>query len=414
MAGPVIVYFSPWNYWERENRRQPLARALAKRGHLVLYVNYPLGDGRRQRLRTRLLHRRVEKVQEGLYITRGGPLRQMYFWRDMLFVASTGGTVKQYAFVDHVARLLRRAPFRGREVVVLSSRMISELFVERVKARLHALDIEDPWSRFDGIWGVPREALLPALARFSRKADVAVANGIRVAEVSRAEFHHREIAVLPNGVDVERFRPRPERGRPADYPEGPSVLFSGTVDRRIDFELLEPSFVRFPGVNFVFVGMVAPPFVPQVELMKRRHRNVWFLGHRSIEALPAYLQQADLFMIPYRRDDTWTQVFPAKVYEYFLCGRETVSSFPMADVAPELQFAIKVAATAERFAACVEEGVRGSARGGEIAAHGRRQDWSERAARLEQYLGLELARPTDAIAPESLRQATTRQPSRKC
>lgn len=393
MRDYLIVYFAPWNYWERENRSQPLARALAELGFSLLYVNYP---GVRilqpepgslvKSLRQVHLGTHVERVDGNLYMTRGRPWLYKYHWRDILYVADGAATRKQRLLVEQIASIAKKRPFRDKQLIVLSSRMISELFVKLTKPRLSVLDFEDPWSRFSSVWNIPREVLLPALVRFSKTADLAVANGVKIAQISEQEFFGRKVHVLPNGVDVKKLGRRTGVTRPPDYPEGRSVLFSGVVDDRIDFDLLEPSFQKFKTVNFVFLGAVAHHFMGQTRRVSRIHRNVWFLGHKSIDEISTYLQQADLFMIPYRLNSVWSFVFPSKIYEYFVFGRETISTFPITDITAEFQFAIKVASNPSTFAECVEVGLKRAPRSEEIAMHGLRQTWHERARLLSELL----------------------------
>lgn len=385
---PLIVYFAPWTYWERENRSQPLARALAEQGHHVLYVNYPLG--RRYLSRVKSIFRRhpFVRIQERLHMTVGGPILPTYHWRDVLYIPPEGSSWGQRTFTEFLVRILGQEPFRGREIVVLSSRMISQPFVRRMRPSFYAIDIEDPWSHFVEEWKMSREELLPALKKFCREADVVFANGHKIAEAAERDFLDVKAQILLNGVDLGKFSPDPSIPRPPDYHSGPSILFSGTVHERIDFDLLEPAFQAFPQVNFVFLGVVFSHFQAQAKKLHSLYPNVHFLGHRRVEELSAYLQQADLFMIPSCQDEAWTRAFPAKLFEYFIFGKQTISTFDIKDIPPEHQFALRVAPDSESFIRHLGEGLKGCPRGEDIAAYGRQQDWRARAAQVAKSMGL--------------------------
>ncbi len=379
---PLIVYFAPWSYWERENRSQPLARALAEQGHHVLYVNYPLGRRYLSRVKSIFRRQPFVRIQERLHMTVGGPVLPTYYWRDMLYIPSQGPSWGQRSFTEFLVRILGQEPFRGRELIVLSSRMISQPFVRRVRPSRYAIDIEDPWSHFGDVWKTSRQELLPALKNFCQEADVVFANGHQIAEGAQKDFLGREAQILLNGVDPGKFAPDPSIPKPPDYPPGPSILFSGTVHDRIDFDMLEPAFKAFPQVNFVFLGVVFSQFQAQANKLHSLYPNVHFLGHHRVEELSAYLQQADLFMIPSRLDEAWTRAFPAKLFEYFMFGKETISSFAIDDIPPKYQFAIRVAPNSESFIRHLREGLKGCMRGDQIAAYAREQDWQARAAQV--------------------------------
>ena len=383
---PLILYFAPWNYWERENRSQPLARAMAELGHQILYVNYPLGVRHKTRVQD-LFHRsEFREIQPGLHMTVGGPWWALYRWPSMLYVRPGGASLIQKAFIDNLLGVLAKEPFKGREIIMLSSRMISQVLIEKVRPLTYALDIEDPWSHMSPTWGIEKPQLLEALKAFGAKADLAFANGIKIAKAATEDFLEIEPHILLNGVDLDRFKPTPGAARPHDYPAGQSVLFSGMVDRRIDFDLLKPAFKALPGVNFVFLGKVTPSFLATTNEISELHSNAYFLGHKEIDMLPAYLQQADMFMIPYVMDATWTRVFPAKLFEYFIFGKQTISSFPILDIDPEYRFALLVAPDSNSFISHLREGLSGCPRSEEIAAYGGQQGWSRRAALLCEHL----------------------------
>ncbi|MBU4603627.1 MAG: hypothetical protein KKH66_01860, partial [Proteobacteria bacterium] len=140
---PLIVYFAPWTYWERENRSQPLAQALAEQGHHVLYVNYPLGGRYLSRVKSIFRRHPLVRIQERLHMTVGGPVLPTYCWRDVLYIPPEGPSWGQKAFTEFLVRIVGQEPFRGREIVVLSSRMISQPFVRRMRPSFYAIDIED-------------------------------------------------------------------------------------------------------------------------------------------------------------------------------------------------------------------------------------------------------------------------------
>jgi glycosyltransferase involved in cell wall biosynthesis len=129
------------------------------------------------------------------------------------------------------------------------------------------------------------------------------------------------VVVIPNGVDVVRFRDR--QARPADLPDGPIVGYSGTIGVRIDQALIGAIADRLPDVSFVFVG----PVRERSAIKEIRGKpNVMLLGERHYGTLPSYLQHFDIGWIPHRVGMGETGGDPIKTYEYWAAGLQVVST----------------------------------------------------------------------------------------
>ena len=109
----------------------------------------------------------------------------------------------------------------------------------------------------------------------------------------------RPVTLIPNAVDVEHFR-RP-RDRPQDLPSAPVAVYVGTLhESRLDVELvaelaraLEPVAIALVGPDSLSAGSRSSlGTLP----------NVHLLGPRAYEDVPAYLQHADVIIVPHRRE----------------------------------------------------------------------------------------------------------------
>lgn len=126
--------------------------------------------------------------------------------------------------------------------------------------------------------------------------------------------------VLPHGVDVAHFadpRPPPRELRRA----GPRLLVAGRLDGRVDFDLLMGIAHRRPEAHLVLIGdaLAVPPAL-------RALPNVQVHGHVLYAELPAWLQAADVLLLPYRRCPWTDSLAPLKVREYLATGRPVVSA----------------------------------------------------------------------------------------
>lgn len=133
--------------------------------------------------------------------------------------------------------------------------------------------------------------------------------------------------LIPNGVDYERYAsPTLEPGDLAAIPH-PRIGYTGSLKRMIDWELLSALAARHPAWSFVFVGPTLRHTGIQGPLhtLKQR-RNVYFLGPKVVEDLPAYPQHFDVAIMPYRVDAYTRYIYPLKLHEYLASGTPVVGS----------------------------------------------------------------------------------------
>ncbi len=187
----------------------------------------------------------------------------------------------------------------------------------------------------------------------------------------------RAVTLVPNGVDVEHFRrPRP---RPTDLPASPTAVYLGTLhDARIDVELVVELATAVPELKLVFVGPDALGATSRQALQALP--NLFLLGPRAYEVAPAYLQHADVVVVPHRVSDFSETLDPIKAYECLAIDRPTVAT-PVAGFREH--DGSLIIATRDVFADRVESVLRQP----RAAVHrGEPVSWEERAAAFEGVL----------------------------
>jgi glycosyltransferase involved in cell wall biosynthesis len=186
------------------------------------------------------------------------------------------------------------------------------------------------------------------------------------------------MVVIGQGVDPAHFAGPticpPELSR---LPR-PLLLFVGGVDDRLDFELVEAVARRRPDWSILLLG-------PELYVRAAQHLdspNVHRLGRRSFGDLPAYVQAADVCLVPYR-DTAWARACnPVKVLEYLAAGRPVVSTDVPAVRAYE-PF-VRIACDPDSFVAAVEAALHEDDPGHQEArrARARGDTWATRADAL--------------------------------
>jgi len=133
----------------------------------------------------------------------------------------------------------------------------------------------------------------------------------------------RSVHVITNGVDAARYvQPQP---RPHDLPPGRIALYVGTLHAdRLDVDLCLASSDALDGDGTLV--LVGPAALEPDELHRLSEAGVVVLGARPAQAVPAYLQHADVLVVPHVVDAFTDSLDPIKLYEYLAVGRPVVST----------------------------------------------------------------------------------------
>ena len=113
--------------------------------------------------------------------------------------------------------------------------------------------------------------------------------------------------------------------RPPDLPSGPVAVYVGTLHGdRLDVLLCESTARALHDTgHLVLVGPVA---LTSDERSRLETGGVHLLGAKDHRSVPAYLQHADLLVVPHVVDDFTDSLDPIKLYEYRAVGRPIVST----------------------------------------------------------------------------------------
>ena len=164
-----------------------------------------------------------------------------------------------------------------------------------------------------------------------------------------------DAALLRHGFHTELVLAYDEAQPPAAYERLPRPLlgYTGRVDDRLDFEVLEALARRFSDGSVLVIGPVSPRLPPAQLDRLRPLPNVHLLGTRSRSALPAYLVHLDCCLMPYQ-SSTWAEYgSPLKLWDYLYAGPPVVGSGYQAlrEYPPPL---VRFAKNAEEFVHAVE------------------------------------------------------------
>jgi glycosyltransferase involved in cell wall biosynthesis len=166
---------------------------------------------------------------------------------------------------------------------------------------------------------------------FAGTADLVLAPSAAVAAHLRARGLRRPVAVVPTGLDLDRFRPVSSTTRATTRrmlglpPDGGLLLYVGRLDREKNLTLLLEAFRRLaarrPGSRLVLVGRgMRAPALRTAVVRQGLAGRVHFAGGVPPPEVPRFYQAADAFAFT-----STTETQGLSVLEAMACGLPVVA-----------------------------------------------------------------------------------------
>jgi len=157
------------------------------------------------------------------------------------------------------------------------------------------------------------------------RSDILIASAKKLKE-DLEKRSQRQVHLVPNAVNTYLFNDQTNYPRPQDLPYGkPIVIYAGGMwGDWFDWDLLDYCARYLRDFNFVLIGGGAPE--ERQKNMLGMNDNVFFLGLKPQEELPAYLKYSSVCIVPFKEDDITKYVSPLKVYEYLAMLKPVVAT----------------------------------------------------------------------------------------
>ena len=386
------------------NRLAPLTRHLGTHGHEVFVAtgmpNYPKGEvfpayrGKRF----------AREELEGATV-----LRTAYFTT----ARNVSKPAQLLSYLSFLPAVLHSGWRAGRvDVVFVTSPPIFPALPAILLAKLRraklVVDLRDLWPDEVVAVGAAREGSLPIrlLRRIERlmyrSADLVTCTTPAFAEtVGKRGVGPEKSRLLPNGADLELFRPLPrENDIAAPYAFGDRlvVMYSGLLGIKHGLEtVIDAAALLRDREDVVFFIRGEGPRRETLEAQARELglRNVIFGGERPIEEVPYLLARADVCVTTLLPDPYLEKIVSVKIFEYLACEKPVVGALrgEGARVIEESGGGIAIApADARAMAGAIRELLDAPERRAEMGRAGRHyiEEHHSRAviaAQLEEMLG---------------------------
>jgi glycosyltransferase involved in cell wall biosynthesis len=223
----------------------------------------------------------------------------------------------------------------------------------------------------------------------TKKADVVFAT-------SKYLFHLRKgqnpnTYYFPSGIDLEQFQkalsPAFKVNTELEDISHPIIGFvGGMVNSKMNWEWIHEVSVLRPLWNFVFIGPCAEPPPKYITVQK----NITFISPKPPEALPFYIKDFDVCLIPYQGEAFLKACSPTKAFEYLAAGKPVVASW-IPDL-EDYQHVIRLSRNSTEFLQNIEAALADGQKSSMVqeyvrAAHGRTwEDRIEKTSRLIESL----------------------------
>lgn len=212
-----------------------------------------------------------------------------------------------------ISRWLRSFHSKPIDILMFGASEIS--ICSQLTAKLVIYRLNDLISGFSGV----SEGLIKYESEILKKADLVLPVSESLYDYAARKRGTQEgVYLLPNGVDVHKFARSYQI--PLEYKRIPDriAIYVGTITSWFDWDLLIYSAEHKKDLSFVVIG---PGYIPT-----NLPKNVYTFGPKPYKEIPAYMQHADVGLIPFKdlsRMDTVER--PLKFYQYLASGLPVVS-----------------------------------------------------------------------------------------
>lgn len=159
------------------------------------------------------------------------------------------------------------------------------------------------------------------------RADIVVASAHDLLATVRKR--RPDAFLCQNGVDFDHFHgrragPPPDDLAPLVATGRPIVGYYGAMAEWLDYELLDHAAEQLREYEFVFIGPNYDRSMDEAAVFRRP--NVHWLGAKTYDELPRYLQGFTIATVPFVLNEVTHAVSPVKVNEYLAAGKPVVTT----------------------------------------------------------------------------------------
>ncbi len=230
----------------------------------------------------------------------------------------------------------------------------------RLGQQLNVFDAVDNWAEHPS-YPKYKDLLLERYAFIDTHADII----FTVSKEQKNLFStHKKAFWVPNGIDSSHFQKEQKLiTRDIGNIKKPIIGYTGTIQERFDVDLVYACAKARPEYSFVLIGPTSRNWKneifgivtkDEIDLSPlQKLQNVFFLGRKSYDQLPMYVQQFDVGIIPHKNDEFVKSNNPMKMYDYLAAGLPIVATPTSgAELFPDI---VTIASTSDDFVLAIDK-----------------------------------------------------------
>ena len=162
----------------------------------------------------------------------------------------------------------------------------------------------------------------------------------------------------------------------------PIIGYFGSIERRIDFDLMHEVVNRNKDKSFVFVGPYYTEHLPEWVF---NTANVYIPGAVPYTEMPQILKGFDIAIIPFKKDEVSSTIFPLKLFEYLGAGKPVIITDFNTDLKDYTYGAVDFCSNAAAFNKAITDILKTETpeRAAERVAIAQKNTWEIRAGEIE-------------------------------
>jgi teichuronic acid biosynthesis glycosyltransferase TuaH len=328
----IMVGQQPWDVEIGSNNKNIAAQF--SKSNRVLYVNSAISRS------TAIKHKSAPEVakrlnvinhkedglveiQPNLWVYYPDEMIESINWISNKFLHSRLNKLNNKRFARSIDKAIKKLGFKNYILFNDNDILRSFYLKELLKPKLSIYYSRDFLLTVD-YWKLHGQEKEPQLIA---KSDICVANSTYLADYCRR--YNPNSFYVGQGCDIEEFT-QFEGTRPPDVAniKSPIIGYVGAIQNiRLDIELIKSIALKLPDVSIVLVG-------PEDDVFKNSDlhniSNVYFLGAKPTNLMPAYVQSFDVCINPQVINDITIGNYPRKIDEYLAMGKPVVATKTLA------------------------------------------------------------------------------------
>lgn len=324
----IVTSLQPWDIEIGSNCKN-IALEFARHNR-VLYVNSPLDRA------TIWRKRKDPRVRKRIDILKGrskdlvqiGDNLWTLFPRTLLesisripwnWLFDRWNKINNRRLAQQIQSAIRRLQFKD-PILFNDSNMFRGFYLkELIRPQLYVYYSRDNLLAID-FWKRQGKRMEPALMR---KSDLVLSNSTYLADLARR--YNSRSTYVGQGCDLSLYDRNKITSVPSDIATIPSPVIGYTgalFTLRLDLDIIRFLAHQYPQWNIVLIG-------PEDETFRKSDlhalRNVYFLGNKSPDQLPEYVNRFDVAINPQKLNELTIGNYPRKIDEYLALGKPVVA-----------------------------------------------------------------------------------------